>query len=591
MPIPNNFPQGGGIPSRKPESNSRKENEELDFLNELSQDDEFVLPKIDDELISEYSDDEIVNENQTNNFDTFDDSLTFTAINEDEDDNVEFDSSESLSTPNVTPSLDLVVTPKSSRRIIKKDENENNLNSRKNIYSDDSNSSNGSSSVKRNSELNDVDDYSDSEVAEDDDKNIEKIDKKSRLGRKSLKSSSDSDDRSKKKPRPTRAKKNSSGEDEFIDSKNKKIIPFGGSKKSSIKDSDVDPRADRRKKANIVQGSVISLLALGALAGWYNALVPDDTMGEEEISQIAQTAIGATDFPMQSGEAFAKDFMQAYLSTSDDTAAAVLSYFYSGDFDGTVDATNRTVSRGYAQNVLYGPTVYESTPLTDYSANYVIGALVESSVVEDPAQVVVDPNAPDAVPVESAGGEPRWMFFSINIFYNANANRFYVTPDSPAVIPSSEVGRSNDVPIASMPGTGQPDDVLSDEIRSVVYGFLDGYSKSSSSDYTALEQYVAGDDVTIFNGLNNEYVFASGTVENSVDYSAFPVEGNPNEIKALIDVSWSTPIGDPSSDIRTTYESQYVMTLTKDGTKWLVSKFQPYLYVAGDPVDVQEMGQ
>lgn len=591
MPIPSNFPKNGGIPSRIPQSlPTNHKDEEIDFLKELEQDDDTTLPDIsEDDVTFENSNDEMINE-ENNDVYVDDDSLTFTPISTENDN----DEEEKLSDSNSYSSPPYEAQPKKIVR--KKPEID------KQEYKESSLRKGSTSvSVKELSEnIENSEKDSMSSIKKKSNANV--TSKRGKLFNKRSRnySPAGADDRTwKKEPRPTRATKDYDGKEQFVDNKSKKLLPFGGSKKPSVKDSDIDPRADRRRKANIVQWSVIGLLGVGAIGGWYQVIAPPDTMGEEEIAEIAQTAIGATDFPMQTGEAFAKEFMQAYLTTSNSTADSVLGYFYSGELGGNVEATNRVVSRGYTQSILYGPTVHSSTPLTDYSANYVVGALVESSVAEDPSQVVVTedgaPSTEGEVTPESIEGNtavptgPRWMFFSVNVFYNANADRFYVTPDSPGVVPQVEVGRSRDVPTASLPGTGQADDVLGKDIQSVVYGFMEGYAKSSSSEYGALEQYVAGDDSTILNGLNNEYIFASGSVENSVDYSAFPVEGNSNEIKALVNVSWATPIGDPTSNVRTTYESQYVMTLTKDGSKWLVSKFQPYLYVADDQSDVQEM--
>jgi hypothetical protein len=53
-----------------------------------------------------------------------------------------------------------------------------------------------------------------------------------------------------------------------------------------------------------------------------------------------------------------------------------------------------------------------------------------------------------------------------------------------------------------------------------------------------------------------------------------------DEVKVGVTVTWRTATGDPASQSKIDYRSQYVMTLEKQGNgQYLVSKFAPQLFV------------
>ena len=396
-----------------------------------------------------------------------------------------------------------------------------------------------------------------------------------------LESESLDDDLSEEEPKPTKKKlfgkhasktasnkttdeneKDDSSQNVFIDKKKKQLKPFGGRK---IKEHDLDPRKNLQKNRKIMQSIFVGAILLVVGFGGYKTFFPADSVTPAEIQEIVKDTTGLTNFPLESGRGFATDFMKAYLTVnSDSVSQQVLGYYYSGTM-GNGDNENRTAAKGFQQTILYGPTVYESKALTDYSARYTIGALVQ------PALAAGD---------TPAGTQPRWQFFNVNVYYNAGSGNFSITKDSPTVVPAAEVGQSSEIPASAPLGTGESDQALAKSLQSVVYGFLEGYAKSSPSNHTTLDQYVVTNPpVELLKGLNGTYTFA-GDMNDAVKYEAYPTN-DPSMVKVSVRVNWRTSLGTADSAARLEYTSTYVMTLVKQANgKYLVSKFSPQFYVA-----------
>ena len=151
---------------------------------------------------------------------------------------------------------------------------------------------------------------------------------------------------------------------------------------------------------SIMQSIFVGAILLVVGFGGYKTFFPADSVTPAEIQEIVKDTTGLTNFPLESGRGFATDFMKAYLTVnSDSVSQQVLGYYYSGTM-GNGDNENRTAAKGFQQTILYGPTVYESKALTDYSARYTIGALVQ------PALAAGD---------TPAGTQARWQFFNVKI--------------------------------------------------------------------------------------------------------------------------------------------------------------------------------
>lgn len=355
-------------------------------------------------------------------------------------------------------------------------------------------------------------------------------------------------------------------EDTFIDEKTEKLKPFG--RKRAAKVSDFDNRKNMRQKAKFIQLGVIGLLLTLIGLGVKNAFFPPESLTPAEVVGIVKNETGSYGFPLDRGAAFSKDFMQAYLDVSQDPTEKavndqVLSYYYSGLKAG--GAPQRTISFKFNQKILFGPTVYESRELTDHSARYTIGVLVEPSAVGSKP------------PVD--GSAAQWSFFNVNVYYDKALDTFTITPNSPTVVPPINVKPGTELPEGSKIGTGSVDIELTNKLKSVVYGFVNGYTTSSPSDHTALDQYILPDPPPeLLKGLEGRYKLA-GPPENAIQFEAFPTE-DPGVAKVKIAITWRDGQGESTMD----YKSSYVMTLNRqsNGT-YLVAKFAPEYFSKAPP--------
>ena len=382
-----------------------------------------------------------------------------------------------------------------------------------------------------------------------------------------------------KEVKPQSGKLDKKGQNTFIDEDKKKLKPFGG--KKSLKASDLDPRKNIRQQAMVVQTVAIVLLVAIVGFGAYNAIVPRPTLTTGDVVKTIQQTVSMTNFPLQQGEGFAKDFMKSYLELgSNPTAQAVLNYYYSGRMvSGSENYPNRYNSKGYAQTILYGPTVYGSQYLTDQSGNYTIGALVQPENVNTANKV--DPNAtPTPEPTSSTapssvpdGSTAVWQFFSVNVYYDSATLQFAITPDSPTLIPKSQNLASSNAPKQADIGTGKLID-KQESVKATVQGFMEGYRTSTPSDHIRLDQYLKAKPIPeLLNGLGSAYTFANKGVDGAVTYMAYATD--TSEVKVLVKVVWEY---DYTTDVTSTYNSQYIMTLEPSSNGFAVTKFAPYYY-------------
>ena len=368
----------------------------------------------------------------------------------------------------------------------------------------------------------------------------------------------------------------------FIDRKNNRLLPFGKSvgskgdrkKGRKIRDKDIDPRKNRIIKINTTRWIII-LIALSIFGvGLYQAAFPKKPLTENQVAQVAQNTLGITNFPAARGEGFAKDFLQAYLTTGDDVSTQALGYFFNGTLNAANNSnieTNRQIATGYKQKILFGPTVYSTSYVTDQVATYVVGALVQAAPA-DGSTVAEDSTG-------HTGTEATWMFYSINVYYDKDSDRLFVTPDSPTVVPNMNVGNSKDLPDPQALGTGEVSSELKAKVSSTVLGFLSAYATSSPQDHTALDQYVINDaPQSLKTGLGGTYAF-NGTVDNAVTFETYPTEDD-NVVKVKAVVNWRRTLGGDTNK-SASYTSTYVITLQNVSGKWLVSKFSPYTYMPG----------
>lgn len=381
---------------------------------------------------------------------------------------------------------------------------------------------------------------------------------------------------------------------DFIDEDNNELKPFGSEK--NVKDSkklnvsSVDNRADIRKKAVVVQWCVIILLIILALMAIKNSLIPPKTLSQDEVATISKQANGKTNFPVEGGKGFVTNFMQAYLTAPPDSIGSkVLSYYYNGGNlkDSNLGSTNLTVNGEYKQDILYGPTIYDSTDIDDNFAKYVVAALVRPDSK-------ITPLNPDVI-------EPKWQFFNVNVYYDEIKDTYSIIKDSPSVVPAKQVGDSKDIPERLVPGSGKADDELLQTVKPTINGFLDAYAISSRTNHGALDAYITDkNDSSLTNGLNGQYEFVGGEADNAIDslkvYPETEEKGGNQVAYATINMRWANvlPSGNEEntggvSTNRIEYSSEYLMTLYKqaDGS-YKVSRFVPNYYIP-DPESLSEI--
>lgn len=375
--------------------------------------------------------------------------------------------------------------------------------------------------------------------------------------------------KTRKKPTPSRdkGKLDKKGQNVYIDEQKKQIKPFGGNKKTKVKVDDLDVRKNMRRRSQIVQYIALGLIVVVLLFAGKNAFFPPPTLSEEEVIATVNNTVDMTEFPLDRGQGFAEDFMKAFLTVnSDQISSSVLGMYYSGNFiPGGGESPNRSTTSSYKQSIVYGPTVYGARYLTDSSANYTIAALVQPA-----------PSEGEQPPVD--GSSTRWEYFSVNVYYDVNTDKFAITPDSPTLIPAPDLLSAEQIPSAQPLGLGEADDTLTSDVRSTVLGFLEGYRISSSDEHTAIDQYLSS-DVTEDQktGLGGVYNFAGGA-ENAIVWDAFPTEFG--DIKVAVTVTWQTTVGAETN--RNDYVSHYVLSLVPSDSGYLVTKFAPQYFVA-DP--------
>lgn len=379
-----------------------------------------------------------------------------------------------------------------------------------------------------------------------------------------------------------------------VDKAKKRILPFGwsktknpaSSKERKLKDSEFDKRKNVRKQAKMIQWTVVAII-LGIFAmSVKTAFFPPQGLSENDVVDIATQVSGRTEFPTERGRAFATDFMRVFLDNDGTNANAdALGFFYSGEVN-EVPNNAAVMSKGMTQRLIVGPEVYGIKVLNDSSAKVLVGAFVEGIASGAPAEKIKE------------YASRHWVFFNVNLFYDKKNDRMYIGKDSPTLTANPEVGVNNDLPdgINQFGVAGdRGDDKLRDTIAATVYGYIDGYAKSSADNHSYVDQYVLNDpsvDKTqLLNGLGGQYQPQGGEASKSTTITAFAPqktdenkdqEDTSQEINAKVDVVWEKDIKSANADsspLKITYTSSYAMTLRQSGGKWLVKSFTPYPYI------------
>lgn len=358
----------------------------------------------------------------------------------------------------------------------------------------------------------------------------------------------------------------------------------------------LDKRKDRQRGSRAFAWATVSLLVAGLVGGgtylWINKpLTRGDVQGQIDAS------IHETGFPMERGEAFARRFAEAYVSADgSETSEKTLSYFYTGTLGKSASVTGASLSRpkGGSYRLVGDVNVFEVLPRSADVSVYKVQMLVVDQQADGDGAATVNPS-------------PHWLALEVSVYYDKAKDMLMIPSNSPSLIPAPAVGASADAPAYTDPGTGQAY-AGSEEtaLRGAVFGFLDAYGKASPGNHTLLDQYVSpGADVSIFNGFNGEFEVAGGA-ESSVDVRLIQGE-DASHVRALATVKWSQVQAGSSgaasgsgSSVKSgssasggvvssagssvsggsasgyAFESQYVVALVKDGSRWAVERFEPF---------------
>lgn len=358
----------------------------------------------------------------------------------------------------------------------------------------------------------------------------------------------------------------------------------------------LDKRKDRQRGSRAFAWATVSLIVAGLVGGGaYLAVNRPLTRGDVQ-GQI-DASIHETGFPMERGEAFARRFAEAYVSADgSETSEKTLSYFYTGTLGKSASVTGASLSRpkGGSYRLVGDVNVFEVLPRSADVSVYKVQMLVVDQQADGDGAATVNPS-------------PHWLALEVSVYYDKAKDMLMIPSNSPSLIPAPAVGASADAPAYKDPGTGQAYAGSEESaLRGAVFGFLDAYGKASPGNHTLLDQYVSPNaDVSIFNGFNGEFEVAGGA-ESSVDVRLIQGE-DASHVRALATVKWSqvqagssgaasgsassaksgssAPGGVGSSAGSSVsggsasgyaFESQYVVALVKDGSRWAVERFEPF---------------
>lgn len=399
------------------------------------------------------------------------------------------------------------------------------------------------------------------------------------------------------------------------------------SRGKSIRADQLSASRDTLLGRKVVSWAVVGSLLLFSGLGVKTLIDPPTGMTQNDVLNLLEQTPQYTKFPMEAGQGIATDFMRAYLNVNSDEASnQVRSYFYTGSLEGDPKdigvgadsgpqvTPNRAGTGTFSQKVLYGPTVYKATPVSKNSASYTVGAFVKSAEVSKgkDGKMTYKSNTSEAKQKEN-----HWIFFNVNVFHDDATNSFSISQDSPSLVPSEDIVSQRNVPNPAPLGEQVSDSSINDSIRSTVNGFVQGYSKSTPEEHSAVDQYIVSNpDPSLTNGLGGQYKIAKSS---GVQYETFTKDTkNNSQLKVRVAVTWvqdasqnskSSSSDSSSSDSssssddsdattstskeksQVTYTSRYVMTLDKTAdNRYLVSKFAPELYIP-DPDDMQQKSQ
>lgn len=350
-----------------------------------------------------------------------------------------------------------------------------------------------------------------------------------------------------------------------IDHKKKKIIPTGG-ERAKVNDKNLDDR-----KNTLVFLKVIRFILLIIIFGLFglgikNTFFPAQIYTNEDIENIVKTSMGETGFPKDRGRAYAQEYLNAYLnSTQSKLSRDLLSKLQNNidknsndSLDNSLSGKSVTNTTTFLQKPFYYPTLLSEKVYTLNSAIYKFSVFMTNSNGE-----LAD---------RDGNLNGSWVSFQVSVSYDEKTDSLFIV-ESPTLIPNYNINRSSNNFYYKKPGTGEPaDSKINESLKSTIYGFLEAYSKSSFKEHSALDQYIPHNKpIKLINGFNNTVKLET----NSVNYNTYTT-AKENEWKVDITVSWLDLQSSNNSE-GVKYESHYLMTIQKtEDNVYLVTDFIPY---------------
>ena len=379
--------------------------------------------------------------------------------------------------------------------------------------------------------------------------------------------------------------KNEKRPEAFIDKKEVKLLPFG--RKQRNKDgtvrkqltSEFDGRNNLRKKNKLITTTVLTLLGILVASSVIQTVVPDNDLEEEDVQQIVAQMTGSS-FPLDRGEAFAESFIDAYASRSGDNLdESILAFFYSGETNARTHSAETTFesSGDFSQRVVKPAKVIDKRVGNPFSASFTV--MVGVSVSDDP----------DGIPRTTPDGDPNveLRFFDVNVFHNPNTDAMSIAPGSPTVVPPINVADTKSVPSEQPIGTGDESAELNAETRGTVEGFINAFMDVTPESSSAVSQYIVSDPpLSVINGFGGEFEIDGDPQDAILTEAFFRGEHGGDEAVVRTTVKMrdkSTEYENANEDTResyATYTSTYMIFLSREGERWVVTDMESYVHVA-----------
>jgi hypothetical protein len=365
----------------------------------------------------------------------------------------------------------------------------------------------------------------------------------------------------------------------FIDRKNKKLLPFGGIKskaskkakqgKGKNKSARFDSRPDKRVQARIIQSVALLIITVIAAVGFYNALHPAKGISRTQVDSLLEANITPTyGYPTQRAEAFATNFLNSYLVFSGNriqgntVSSNNLGYYYTGTLgadNGSQSNLTLPANAEVKQTIITPAQIFSSDIINSSSAQFSVGAEV----------------------MNKKDGGKSWVYYNIGVYYNASNKLVYLTPNSPTPIPSLGVGDATSVPTPVSLASGQTSPQLDSSVQSVVNGFMRQWTQTSSISNTAIQPFITSNpDNSVYNGLGGMYSIAIDNIGgNGIVIVAAPITATNSSI-VIANVTVNLNRGSGNSAVQ--YKGSYSLVLEKQSNgKYLVDKIIPTYYQAG----------